>query len=252
MTLLNPDGSVHRVKVSEAVTQGLLPNALVGHYLSLLLGFYEAAGLPMEKLRFRILAEEDRAFYSKAAFDLEVELSVGWLELVACNYRGDYDLGRHAAVSGTNFTVDDEGEKVLPHVFELSMGIDRTLYAVLETSMRAEGERRWLALRPYVAPFHAGVFPLVNKDGLEEEALRITDELRETMDVFYDRTGSIGKRYARADDIGVPFCMTVDYQTLSDKTVTLRSRDNRSQERVPVAELGSRLAALCAYPRLSA
>ncbi|MDA4124127.1 MAG: glycine--tRNA ligase [Thaumarchaeota archaeon] len=249
MSLMSPDGSLHRVKVSEAVAKGLLPNALVGHYLSLLLGFYEAAGLPMEKLRFRILSEEDRAFYSKAAFDLEVELSVGWLELVACNYRGDYDLSRHAAVSGTNFTVDDEGEKVLPHVFEMSMGVDRSLYAVLESSMRAEGDRTWLILRSYISPYKAGVFPLVNKDGLEEEALRITDELQNTLDVFYDRTGSIGKRYARADDIGVPYCITVDYQTLADKTVTLRVRDDRSQQRFPVAELPARLAALCAYPR---
>ncbi len=252
ITLMAPAGSAHKLKVSEAIAKGLIPNGLVGYYLALLLRFYEAAGLPMEKLRFRILSEEDRAFYSKVAFDLEVELSVGWVELVACNYRGDYDLGRHASVSGTDFQVDDEGEKVLPHVFELSMGIDRSLYAILETSLRTEGERRWLSLRPYIAPLKACLFPLVNKDGLEEEARQTYENLRETIDVFYDDSGSIGRRYARADEIGVPFCITVDYDTMKDKTVTMRKRDTREQERVPISKLGDRLTALGAYPRLSA
>ena len=251
LTLLSPDESSGTATVSEAIKRGLVPNKLVGYYLALLLRFYSAAGLPKDRLRFRILSQEDRAFYSKAAYDLEVDLSVGWLELVACNYRSDYDLGRHSSVSGTDFTVDDEGEKVLPHVFELSMGIDRSLYALLETSLRSEGERRLLALKPYVAPVKAGVFPLVNKDGLQEVALDVFRQLQETLDVLYDESGSIGRRYARADEIGVPYCITIDYDTLKDKTVTLRNRDDRAQQRVSISLLTERLTTATQYPRLS-
>jgi glycyl-tRNA synthetase len=251
LALMAPDGDTERTSVAEALKKGFIPNALVGYYLSLLMRFYASAGLPPDKLRFKILSDQDRAFYSKAAFDLEVELSVGWVELVACNYRGDYDLSRHSSVSGTDFQVEDDGKKVLPHIFELSMGIDRSLYAILESSLRTEGERRWLSVKPYIAPQKAGVFPLVNKDGLEEEAQRVYESLREELGVFYDSSGSIGRRYARADEVGVPFCITVDYDTLKDKTVTLRVRDSREQERVPLAGLEGKLASLSAFPRLA-
>ena len=251
LTLLSPDGSSGMFTVSKAIEKGMVPNKLVGYYLALLLRFYGAAGLSKDRLRFRILSQEDRAFYSKAAYDLEVDLSVGWLELVACNYRSDYDLGRHSSVSGSDFTVDDGGEKVLPHVFELSMGIDRSLYALLETSLSSEGERRLLALKPYVAPIKAGVFPLVNKDGLQEVALDVFRELQETFDVLYDESGSIGRRYARADEVGVPYCVTIDYDTLKDEMVTLRNRDDRAQQRVPISSLTERLTAATRYPRLS-
>jgi glycyl-tRNA synthetase len=252
LTFLSPGGTTSSVRVSEAIEQGSVPNKLVGYYLALLLRFYEAAGLPREKIRFRVLSEEDRAFYSMAAYDLEVDLSVGWLELVACNYRSDYDLRRHSAVSGTDFTVDDGGEKVLPHVFELSMGIDRTVYAILEISLRSEGDRRLLALRPYLAPMKAGIFPLVSKDGLKEVAMEVFRELEETFDVFYDESGSIGRRYARADEVGVPCCITIDYDTLKDKTVTVRTRDDRAQMRLPILALTEKLAAETRQPKLSA
>ena len=241
-------GEERAVSAADAVAQGIVPNRLIGHYLALLLRFYEAAGLAGEVLRFRVLSEEDRAFYSKAAYDLEVKLSLGWVELVACNYRSDYDLGRHSKQSGTDFRVDDNGEKVLPHVFELSMGVDRSIYAILENSMRVEGERRSLALKPYIAPMKAGVFPLVNKDGIPEMAEKLYSGLADEFDVFLDDSGSIGRRYARADEVGVPYCVTVDYDSLKDGTVTLRERDSRSQERVKAEELGARLRGLTRFP----
>jgi glycyl-tRNA synthetase len=243
-----PDGTDARMTLAEAREKGVVPSKLAGHYLALIAGFYEEAGIREDSVRFRVLAEEDRAFYSKAAYDLEVKLSWGWVELVACNYRGDYDLGGHARVSGSNFTVDDEGEKVLPHVFELSLGIDRSVFALMESSMGGEGERRVMALRPYLSPTQVCVFPLVNKDGLQEAAKGIFEELRESFDAFYDESGGIGRRYARADEAGVPACVTVDYDTLKDGTVTLRDRDTRAQERVSVAVLKGRLASITSYP----
>lgn len=246
-----PDGSDRVDKVSDALEQGVIPSGLAGHYLALIQEFYEAAGIPADKIRFRVLSAEDRAFYSKAAFDLEVELSVGWVELVACNYRGDYDLGGHAKVSGSNFTVDDGGEKVLPHVFELSAGVDRSVYAIMESSLGGEGERRVMSLRPYLAPFQACVFPLVNKDGLQEKAMELYSSIRDGIDIFYDDSGAIGRRYARADEVGVPYCVTLDYDTLKDGTVTLRNRDTRGQERVPMEGLEARISSLTALPRLA-
>jgi glycyl-tRNA synthetase len=245
-----PDGSDAKVTVAEAMERGTVPSKLAGHYLAMITEFYESAGILPENIRLRVLSEEDRAFYSRAAFDLEVRLSWGWVELVACNYRGDYDLGGHARVSGSNFTVDDDGEKVLPHVFELSLGVDRSIFAVIESSMRGEGERRVMALRPYLSPTQACVFPLVNKDGLQEKAKELYAELRESFDVFYDDSGAIGRRYARADESGVPACITLDYDTLKDGTVTLRDRDTREQQRVQASDLNGRLAALTAYPAI--
>jgi glycyl-tRNA synthetase len=245
-----PDGSDVRASVADAIEKGIVPTKLAGHYLALITEFYESAGIPPGNIRLRVLSEEDRAFYSKAAFDLEVKLSWGWVELVACNYRGDYDLSGHARVSGTNFTVDDEGEKVLPHVFELSLGIDRSIFSVIESSMKGEGERRVMALPRYLSPTQVCVFPLVNKDGLQERARAIYSDLRESFEAFYDESGAIGRRYARADEAGVPACVTVDYDTLKDGTVTLRDRDTREQQRVAADALGERLSSVTKYPTI--
>ena len=245
------DGTDVRTTVADAKAKGVLPHGLAGHYLALMEEFYVAAGVPPEDIRFRVLSEEDRAFYSKAAYDLEIKEALGWVEHVACNYRGDYDLGGHARVSGSNFTVDDDGEKVLPHVFELSMGIDRSVFTVMDLSLKGEGERRVLSLKPYLAPVQAAVFPLVNKDGLQEKAREVVQSLREGFDVFYDESGAIGRRYARADEAGVPACLTVDYDTLKDGTVTLRDRDTRSQERVRIEDLEARLGSLLKYPTIT-
>ncbi len=248
ITFLLPDGAERRWSVGEAIEKGAVPSRLVGYYLGLAREFYVSAGIDPAKIRFRKLSDLDRAFYSSVAYDLEVSTSVGWLELVACNYRTDYDLKRHSETSGTDFTVDDQGEKVLPHVFELSMGVDRSLYAIIETSMKTDGERKLLSLKPYLAPQQVGVFPLVNKEGQPEEASRLQRSLLDTVDSFYDDGGSIGRRYARADEVGVPYCVTVDFDTAKDQTVTLRSRDSKAQERVKVDELRTRLSELVRYP----
>ncbi len=248
LNLLLPDGSSRRVTIGDGVKEGLVPNQLIGYYLSLLLRFYLEAGLERESIRLRVLSDEDKAFYSNAAFDLEVKLSVGWVELVACNYRSDYDLGRHSKQSGTDFQVTDEGQKVLPHVFELSMGVDRSVYALLESSMKADGERRLLSLKPYLSPLKAGVFPLLNRDGLPELAHKVFTLLSNEHEVFLDESGSIGRRYARADEVGVPCCVTVDYDSLKDGTVTVRDRDTKAQERVTVEALGEKLRALTRFP----
>ena len=238
-----------QVKVKDAIASGLVPSKLIGYYLYLIQSFYEeAVGLRKEDIRLRTLTDVEKAFYSKVAYDLEVRTSVGWLELVACNYRSDYDLKRHSEVSGTDYTIEDNGKKLLPHIFELSMGVDRSIYVILEKAYRSEkdakGEERvYLSMRPSMAPIQAGIFPLVSKDGLDVEAARIYDSLRAQHDLFYDESGSIGRRYARADEAGVPFCVTIDRETISNGVVTVRHRDDKTQDKVKKEELGHWLSA---------
>lgn len=233
-----------------AKSENLVSNKLEWYYLCLMEDLYLFSGISKEDIRFRILTDEERAFYSSAAYDLEVKLSVGWTELVACNYRSNYDLKRHSEISGTDFTVEIDGKKIIPHVFELSMGIDRSIYSILEKSYTQDGNRRYLRLKPYLAPYQTGIFPLVNKDGIDEFAYGIYKDLINNFDCFFDDSGSIGKRYARADEIGVPFCITVDYETLNDNTVTIRDRDTKGQLRIGVAELSKRLQKMTSYPSI--
>ena len=182
--------------------------------------------------------------------DFEVETNIGWLELVACNYRSDYDLKNHANTSKEKFEVMDDETKVLPHVFEISMGIDRSLYTMIDHRLREdkENERIVLSLEPYLAPIHVGVLSLVKKDGLAEKTDEIYFMLRKKYDVFLDHSGAIGRRYRRLDEIGAPFAITIDHQTLQDETVTIRNRDSMSQERIKISDLDSHLSNATAFP----
>jgi glycyl-tRNA synthetase len=234
----------------EAVESGVIPNKFVAYYLGILTEFYEKTGIDITKSRFRKLGEKEKAFYAEVAFDFEVETTIGWLELVACNYRSDYDLSSHAKKSKEKFEVMDDDEKVLPHVFEISMGIDRSLYTILEHSLRddKENERTVLSLKPYLSPIHVGVLSLVKKDGLKEKTDEIYLQMKRKFDAFLDHSGAIGRRYRRLDEIGSPFAITVDHQTLEDDTITIRMRDSMEQKRMKISELISILSEYTAYP----
>jgi glycyl-tRNA synthetase len=240
--------SYHTICAEDAVREGYLPNKLVAYYLSLLTLFYSRTGIIMERTRFRQLSDEEKAFYASTAFDFEVETSIGWLELVACNYRSDYDLKKHSAISKQNLNVIDPSDnaKVLPHLFELSMGIDRSIYSILEHSYYEDIEAKRVVLRlvPPIAPILIGVLPLVTKDGLREKAQDIYSKLKLDYSTFYDESGSIGRRYRRLEEIGAPFALTIDNQTMKDDTVTIRYRDTMLQERVKVSEVSNFLDAV--------
>jgi glycyl-tRNA synthetase len=233
----------HRdVTADDYLRQGLVPNMLVAYYLALLTEFYSKTGIDMKRTRFRKLSDDEKAFYSHLAFDFEVETSTGWLELVACNYRADYDLKGHSSTSNRNFDVVEPTSqtKVLPHVFELSMGIDRSLYSILEHSYYEDfrhDDRVVLRLNSYLAPITIGVLPLMSKTDMVEKSKAIHSLLKRDFDSIYDESGSIGRRYRRLEEIGVPFAITVDPQTLVDNTVTVRYRDSMGQERVDVGDL---------------
>jgi glycyl-tRNA synthetase len=236
------DGQIIEVTAEQALQKEIIPNKLVAYYLSLLVEFFNKTGISSKRLRLRRLSEDEKAFYSRIAFDLEVDTSIGWLELVACNYRSDYDLLSHSSISKTSLNVMDDEEKILPHVFELSLGIDRCIYSILEHSYfidREKDDRILLKLKPYLSPIQAGVLPLLKKDEFKEKSFYLLSLIKKDFDVFYDESGSIGRRYRRLEEIGVPFAFTIDHQTLEDDTVTIRYRDSMNQERIKIKDAHS-------------
>ncbi|HLC80177.1 MAG TPA: glycine--tRNA ligase [Candidatus Nanoarchaeia archaeon] len=240
--LLQKEKEIKEISAKELVSKKIVSGKLVAYYLARVQQLYEKYGLPTKALRFREVAANDRAFYSKETWDFEVETSLGWLELIANNYRTDYDLKGHGQASKKDLSVLDENNKrFIPHVWEISIGVDRTFYAILEHAYREEGEgekkRVFLSLKPQLAPIDFCIFPLVSKEGLPEKAREIYQELRQGYSVFYDEAGSIGKRYARADEVGVPFCLTIDFGSLNDHAVTIRERDSVKQKRVKIKDL---------------
>ncbi len=231
----------------DAIKKKLIKSKLVAYYLTRLKQFYLKLGIPEDKMRFRYVPEEDRPFYSKETWDFEVLVSTGWLELCACNHRGDYDLNGHQKMSKQSFEVVDEsvGKKVLPNVFELSAGVDRALYAILELTYKEEpkNDRTTFAFNEKIAPVDVAIFPLVNKEGMPELAKQVYQMLKQQtqLRIFYDESGSIGRRYRRQDEIGTPFCITIDGDSFKDKTVTVRERDSMKQKRVRIEELAEEL-----------
>lgn len=227
------------IKTKELASKKIVCGKLIAYYLARTQQLYEQYGFAVEKMRFRELDDTERAFYAKEAWDFEVETSLGWVELIANNYRTDYDLKGHALGSKKDLSyVYDTGKKILPHVWEISIGLDRTFYAIIENSYRKESERTSLALPYFVAPMHAGIFPLMaNKPELVTKAKEIYEELRQDLELFYDESGSIGKRYARMDEVGCPLCITIDFDSIANKDVTIRERDTTKQARVKIADL---------------
>ncbi len=213
--------------------------------------WYTNLGLKEENLRRYEHPKEKLSHYSKRTVDLEYNYaSVGWSELEGIANRTDYDLKQHAAYSGENLEYFDQatGERYIPYVIEPAVGPDRIMLAFLvdaytEEEVRGE-ERTLLKLHPRIAPTKAAVFPLSKKEPVSTIARNLYDDLKGDYRIFYDDSGSIGRRYRRQDEAGTPFCVTVDFDTIEDKEVTIRDRDTLEQERVPLAAVRDRLKAL--------
>lgn len=206
--------------------------------------FYLSLGMKKENLRFRDHEDKERAHYAKAATDIEYNAPWGWQEFMGIHHRGDWDLKRHQEYSGQNLTYRDPetNEEYLPWDIETSAGVDRSLLFLLVDAYIEEEGRIFLKLDPRIAPYKAAVFPLLaNKPELVEKARGIYEDLRKEFMTAWDSRGNIGKRYASQDEIGTPFCITVDFDTLKDESVTVRDRDSAKQERVKISELKQHL-----------
>jgi len=217
------------------------------HWMDARLDWYVSLGIERDNLRLRPHGPDELSHYSSATSDIEYLYPIGWSELEGIANRGDFDLTQHAKHSGQKLEYVDTatGERYVPHVIEPAAGLGRTVLALLCDAYDEDeigGERRTvLRLQPRMAPIKVAVLPLVNKDGQPEKARAIYEELRGRLPAEYDAGGSIGRRYRRQDEIGTPWGVTVDHQTMEDDTVTLRDRDTLEQERLPVAELGDEL-----------
>lgn len=197
-------------------------------------------GLSAEKIRWRSHSQEELSHYSSRTEDLEYLFPWGYKEMWGLAYRTDFDLKNHMAKSGVDLQYTDpvSGEKFIPHVIEPTFGISRLFTIVLMNSYAEDGERVVLKLAPCLAPYKVAVFPLVkNKEELVNKAKDVFIHLKQNLEVIWDDRGNIGKRYYAQDEIGTPFCVTVDYQTLEDNTVTVRDRDTANQVRVSIDEL---------------
>ncbi|HUW24311.1 MAG TPA: glycine--tRNA ligase [Patescibacteria group bacterium] len=205
-------------------------------------GWITGLGVKKENLSWRRHSAEELSHYSKRTEDLEYKFPFGTKELYGLAYRTDFDLKNHTKYSGQDLTYQDpvRGERFYPHVVEPSMGVERTFLVILLDAYVEEEKRVVLKLNPKLAPFKVAVFPLLaNKEELVNKAKKIYDDLKLELPVTFDDRGNIGKRYFSQDEIGTPWCVTVDYQTLEDGTVTVRDRDTMKQERFPIDKLST-------------
>jgi len=217
------------------------------------IAYYDKFGIRQDRLRFHQHGPDELAHYAKDAFDIEYQYPHGWEELEGIHSRTDFDLGRHGEYCGKeiNYLDPQTNERYVPYVIETSAGLTRSVLIALLDAYEEENlgtdskgnpdVRTVLHFHPAVAPVKVAILPLVKKDGLAEMAEEMNRELSEDFSTFYDKSGAIGRRYRRMDEIGTPFCVTLDYQTKEDDTVTLRFRDSMEQVRVPRAELAARI-----------
>jgi glycyl-tRNA synthetase len=232
------------------------------HWLAERERWYTELGIRADHLRLREHAQDELSHYSSATSDVEYLFPIGWSELEGIANRGAFDLTQHTEYSGEKLEYFDQatGERYVPHVIEPAAGADRATLAFLVDAYDEEevgGEQRTvLKLHPRLAPVKVAVLPLVRKDGQPELARDVYAALRGRIQAEYDEGGSIGRRYRRQDEIGTPYCVTIDHQSLEDRTVTVRDRDSLAQERVAIDELpallSERLAAPWQSPKLAA
>jgi glycyl-tRNA synthetase len=216
--------------------------------------WYTELGIRPELLRVRAHGTDELSHYSSATSDIEYLFPIGWSELEGIANRGDFDLTQHAKLSGEKLEYFDQQtkERYVPHVIEPAAGADRATLAFLVDAYEVEEvegrQRTVLHLHPRLAPVKVAILPLVSKEGMPEKAREIFERVRSRVPAEFDEGGSIGKRYRRQDEIGTPWGITVDHQTMEDDTVTLRDRDSLEQTRVPIEGLTDDLAARLAQP----
>ncbi len=226
------------IPLQVALKKGVIKNKAFAWALSLAQDFVARSGIPADRVRYRQHHDDEKAFYSNDTWDLEFRTdSFGWIEIAGISDRNDYDLTQHSKASGQKLKIEGE----TPHIIELAFGSDRIVYTLLDVFLDEEkvGKDTRVVWRipSRLAPVRFAIFPLQNKDGLPEKAREIYETLSESYHCVLDTSGSIGKRYRRQDERGTPHCVTIDYDTLKDNTITLRDRDSMEQKRIKISDL---------------
>ena len=225
--------------LADLLKEGKIPNLYFAYLIYLEKRLLERMGISEERYRFRQLEKEELPHYSKGNVDLEIATRYGYIEAAGNAHRGDFDLSNHAKFSGQDLGVINGTKKTVPQIIEATLGLDRLFFALLDDAFTEEGrEWPWLRLNEKMAPYSYAIFPL-QKD---EKLIAVAQELHRKLlgkkvACYYTDTASIGKRYAKADEIGVPRCITVDFQTLEDQTVTVRDRNTTEQVRRKIDEI---------------
>jgi glycyl-tRNA synthetase len=246
----NKRDEILNIKIDDAVKEGIIGTKWHAYWIAKCLQFFYSIGIKKENLRARQHLKDELSHYSTETWDIEYKYPWGWKELMGIANRTNFDLKQHIMYSGEELSYFDEEkkEKIIPYVIEPSFGVERLIFTLLLDSYdeaEIKGEKRIiLRLNKIIAPIKIGIFPLMKRDGLPEKALEVYNLLKDKFKCEYDENGSIGKRYARCDEIGVPYCVTIDYQTLNDNTVTIRDRDTMQQERINISDLEKRLKEL--------
>jgi len=231
--LNNEDPNVSMTEVGDAKENGHFETEAYAWCVYLAYEIFSGMGFTDSNMRLRQHLPDERAHYAKDAWDVEIHTdSFGWIECCGVHDRGDYDLKRHQEYSGESMTVNVGDKKVVPNVLEIAFGVERPLYCLIDNAYRKDGKRVWLKFAPEVAPVQVAVFPLMSKDKLMKPAREIYENISESgLICQFDYSGSIGRRYRRQDEIGTPFCITIDYDTLEDGTVTIREIESMKQIR---------------------
>jgi glycyl-tRNA synthetase len=232
------------ITVKDAVDAGHILTQWQAYFIALSQRFVTSLGVPPDRQRFRAHLPEERSHYSSQTHDHEVQESWGWIEIAGHAYRTDYDLKAHQKGAGTDMTaLRDDGTRFVPHVVEPSFGCDRLFYMTLEAAYERKDKRNVFRLPREIAPIQASVLPLVTKDGLPEKAREVHKMLLESgLVASYDESGSVGRRYARSDEIGTPLAVTIDYvNTMEKDVVTIRDRDSWDQVMLPIGDLVGKL-----------
>jgi len=228
------------ISLDEALKRGYLKNKAYAWTLNLAYKLFKNLGISDEYIRLRQHCSDEKAFYADDAWDIELKLnSFGWTEVCGVHDRTDYDLTKHEQHSKTSLQARNENnEKKTPHVLEIAFGTDRPTFALLDIfySFDKEKNQDILKIPEHIAPVKVSILPLVKKDGLKEIAQELYLELKPQLETTIDFSGSIGRRYARNDEIGTPYCITIDYETKEKNTVTIRNRDTCEQKRIKIDE----------------
>ncbi len=226
------DSTISEILISDALSKQVIKSNVTAYGIAKVHEFLLRVGFNNQEIRYRKLYE-DKAFYSKESFDIEIKKEDQWIELVACNNRGEHDLSAYEEKGAKGLRVEGK----IPQIFEISMGTDRLFYLLLFSSFRKDENRAWLSMNSAISPFKAAIFPLVSKDNLDVKAMSIFNGSRFRNDILYSDNGSIGKRYRRAEEIGIKIAFTVDYDTMADNTITVRESDSMKQFRINADKL---------------
>ncbi len=240
------ENAIREVSCEDMNKKHSIPKFYAYHLAKVQQFYLDALGMPKEKFRFRELNEKERAFYNKIHFDVELDLETlgGFREVAGVHYRGDHDLKGHQEGSKEKLEVMTNEKRVLPHVLELSFGVDRNVWALMDAFYKEEPERVMFKFPGWVAPVEVAVFPLMNKEGIPKLSEKVYKSLSAEFKTFYDESGSVGRRYRRQDEVGTCYCVTVDFDSLQGKTVTIRDRDSMTQVRTKISALAKVLRKL--------